>query len=88
MKTIKSVRASSIFTPNTERGGAVRYVLYRRGATAFSVTPDGTVFRAKVEPDACGLGCFCGAYITPTSDLGFRLLLRAERIDSGSNPVD
>ena len=75
-----SVRASvaTLFTPNTVRGGAVRYRLYRHGPEVFSTTPGGKRFRAKVERDDCGLGCRCAAFITPTSKVGVRLLADAE----------
>jgi len=67
-----------LFTPNKERGGDERYRLYRRGENLFSTTPDGETFRAKVERDSCGLGCFCGAFVTPTSLRGKKILDQAE----------
>lgn len=68
----------TLFTPNTERGGALRYRLYRHGPTTFSSTPEGEVFEAEAEVDACGLPCRCGAFITPRSPRGKELLAEAE----------
>lgn len=76
----------SIFTPNTQRGGAERYVLYRHGPTKFSVTPNGQRFSGTVEPDACGAGCYCGAFLIPDKS-GALVLLNAKIIDSQSREV-
>lgn len=77
----------TIFTPNTKRAGPNRYRLYRHGESVFSVTPRGKQFEADVERDACGLGCVCGAYITPRTETGKAILATATQIDSASQPI-
>lgn len=74
--------ARNIFTPNTERGGGERYVLYKRANRLLSITPNGRTFKATWEADDCGLGCKCAAFITAISKPGAALLARAERIDN------
>jgi hypothetical protein len=82
-----NIPKKGIFTPNVKRGiPGERYRLYLRGDyarkpndRAFSITPDGPVFRATVEPDDCGLGCKCAAFITPVSPNGYWELEKAER---------
>jgi len=70
----------SLFTPNVLRGVArERYRLYRHGEGIFSLTPKGKTFVAKVEADDCGLGCKCGAFITPISMEGRDRLAKAKR---------
>ena len=84
---------AALFTPNTERGGALRFRLFKRepvrglGTILWAVSESGPWYRGKVERDACGLGCRCGAFLTPTSKAGQRALLTATRIDSRCEPV-
>jgi hypothetical protein len=69
-----------MFTPNTEKGGNLRYKLYRRGKN-YSATPDGPIFRAKWAADDCGLNCMCAAVITDISKRGLVQLKKAKIID-------
>jgi hypothetical protein len=80
---------AKLFTPNVTKGDfdGNRYVLYRRGSNLFSISPRGKTFRAKYEPDACGLGCECGAYLSEVSAAGARLLEKAAQIDRMSERV-
>lgn len=77
------------FTPNVVKGDfdGPRYVLYKHGGGLFSITPNGTRFRASWERDACGLGCACGAVLTSVSRTGKHILARAEQIDRMSQTV-
>ena len=79
--------ASNIFTPNADKHGEARYVLYRHAGQKFSITPDGEQFGGTVSRAPCGLGCYCGAYITAYSKRGAALLAKAVRIDNMSNPI-
>ncbi len=76
-----------VFTPNTERGGDTRYLLYRRGPNLFSIGPHVKPFRAEWEADDCGLGCKCGAFITKISKRGQDQLSRATLIGNDSKPI-
>lgn len=76
-----------LFTPNVVKGDpdGGRYRLYRRGASMFSITPDGVPFRLSYEPDDCGLGCKCAAALINVSAKAKRLLERAAIIDNYNN---
>ena len=73
----------TLFTPNVNKGEPdKRYRLYRHtdsaGNDEFSATEQGERFEADVVPDACGAGCFCGAWLTPLTCRGMQVLLTAE----------
>jgi hypothetical protein len=76
-----------LFTPNTERGGDTRYMLYRFGPNLFGIGPNVKPFKATAVRDACGLGCECGAFLTGISKRGQDQLKRATLIDEMSQPI-
>ena len=72
----------TIFTPNVVKGNpGQRYRLERDqdAPNYFRVPGESRWYRMAIEPDDCGLGCRCAAFMQPETMAGRLALERAEK---------